>query len=153
MNDIARSRPKLRLLILTGLVFGLVLAGTSKPSLAAPPERDKANKKKITITLHLDGSGNPDAVNTPAPDPVPLSKGKGHWAHWQLDPSVKGDLAIVMKNGTEPFSQQPDCHGKECLSDPPTASPRTDPYTYLVRVTLKDSGKVLTLDPGIRVDP
>ncbi len=153
MTDFTRSRPKRPLLPLAVLMLALA-TGAARLFLAAPAEGTQPPAgKQVRITLHLDANGNPDAINVPAPDPVPLSKSQGHWAHWHLDYAGKATLLIQMKGGPAPFAEQPNCNGKECTSGPPVAAVRDDPYPYKVMVTLDGGAQLPVLDPGIKVDP
>ena len=149
MNETARSRPRLPLLILAGLVPGLVLEGASKLALAA--QRDPANEKKVMVTLKLDAAGHPVAINTPDPDPVHLSRSGKHVAHWVLDTPIDAAIEIVMADGTKPFKKHPTSTGKHAVSDPPDLG--VGDYKYSIIVRLKDGTRLPVLDPGIKVDP
>ncbi len=151
MIRVLRFGPKSPFALLAGLLVG----GATLCIVEAVPlhaaNGKPANEKRVSVTLALDDAGNPVAINAPDPDPVHLSRGKGHVAHWYLDSPVDGRIRIVMSDETKPFKQHPKSNGKDAVSDPPELG--EGDYKYTILVTLKSGKQLPPLDPVIRVDP
>jgi hypothetical protein len=146
----ADSRP-----VLLSLLALMLAALTSCSAEQAPPKTtfgNPADEQTVAVSLRLDAGGIPVEINAPVPDPVVLSKGSKHTAHWYLCPPVDAKLEIEMKDGTGPFRNRPRSYGKHALSDPPELGDVGKDYRYTIVVTTKD-GKQLRLDPVIRVAP
>ena len=137
--------------------FALVAAG-GVAAQAPPAPADPSAEKLVTVKLKFDAA-NPKlavGIESVTPDPVELSRGKKHFAHWVLSPADAGTLKITMQDKAgKPFKRHPESRGKRdhVYSDPVEFGEDGSKHKYTIAVRPDGQAKDLVLDPIILIRP
>ncbi len=130
--------------------------GVAAPVPAAPAELSA--EKVVTVKLKFDVANPtvPVGIESVSPDPVELSRGKKHFAHWVLSPAGAGTLKIKMQDkGGKPFRKHPTGRGERdhVYSDAAELGVDGTKYKYTVSVRADGQMKDFVLDPIIIIQP
>jgi hypothetical protein len=122
------------------------------------PLETASAEQMVTVKLKFDAAnpGVPVGIESVSPDPVELSRGKRHVAHWVLSPAGAGTLKITMEHEDgKPFKHHPSSRGQRdhVHSEPVEFGEDGSSHKYTVAVRVDGQKDDLVLDPIILIRP